>query len=350
MNIVIFAGGSGTRLWPLSRKNSPKQFGVIKDGKSTLQMAIDRIEHVGLDTVHIATNERYIDLVKEQVPGLPDSNIYPEPDKRDLAAAIGLMLCRLKARGISGPIAVLWADHFMENVDNFVAALRKGHDIVSEEPKKIVFLGEKARFANHNLGWIQMGAPIDEHVSEFISWKYRPPLEECEKMFRSHDWVWNPGYFVFDIDFVLSLYEEHQSEMITEIRAIHQNEEMLQERYNKLESLSFDNAILEKISPNQAVVMRVDLGWSDPGTLYALKESLTESLDENFTKGNVHTLDTKDCLVYNEEEHKLVSTIGVEGVVIVNTKDALIVCDKNKVPDVKKLLKELESGGKGEYL
>ncbi len=349
MNTVIFAGGAGTRLWPLSRRNSPKQFEVLKDDQSTLQMAIERISDFGVGNIFIATNEKYVDLVQEQIPELPANHILAEPAKRDLAAAVGLALFRLKKQGIKGTISILWADHFMTKPENFVKALKDAEKLIEEDPKRFIFIGEKPRFANHNLGWIRSGNKISENLHKFVEWKYRPELEDCKEMLESGDWVWNPGYFVFDIDFVLELYKEHMPEMYQSLDKMTDDEFLVQTEYQKLESISFDNAIIEKVNPDQATVMKVDLGWSDPGTLYALKESLTNSEEENYTKGNVMDVNSKDCFVYNEED-KLVSTVGLEGLVVVNTKDSLLVCHKDSVPDIKKLLKKLDEDGKEKYL
>lgn len=357
MNIVIFAGGAGTRLWPLSRKNSPKQFEILKDDQSTLQMAIERVREFGLDHVFVSTNEKYVDLVKKQVPEIGESKIFSEPAKRDLTAAIGLTLLRLKKQGVRGTIAVLWADHFMDNPENFKQALKTGERLVEDEKNRIVFLGEKARFANHNLGWIKVGSlmselkkEMDEDVFEFLEWRYKPDLENCKKMFESHNWVWNPGYFIFDIDFMLGLYEKFQPGMLSKLKEMVDNPEKLQKEYKDLEAVHFDKAILEKISPKDAVVLKVDLGWSDPGTLYALKEALTGAEEDNFVKGESIAHETSDCFIYNEEPEKLVSAVGLEGIIIVNTKDSLLVCHKDAVPSITDLLAQLKEKGKEHYL
>lgn len=349
MKIIIFAGGAGTRLWPLSRRNSPKQFEKIKDNKSTLQMAVERVMGFGLENIYISTNVKYVPLVEEQIKELEPAQIFAEPARCDLAAAVCLTLLRLKKAGIKGPVAVLWADHFMDRPEEFRAALRKGEKLVEENSKKIVFLGENPRFANHNLGWINLGKKIAGNLYEFLGWKYRPELKQCEKMFGSGKWVWNPGYFVFDIDFVLGLYEKFQSELLRLLINMVEDEKLLAREYQNLPAISFDNAILEKVDPAQAVVIKVDMGWSDPGTLYALKEALVELEEEHYIKGKAIMYDSRDCFVYNEEE-KLVAGVGLDGMIIVNTKDALLVCHKDDVPDVKELLKKIEEEGKEEYL
>lgn len=350
MKIIIFAGGAGTRLWPLSRQNSPKQFAILKDGQSTLQMAVQRLKDFGFANTFIATNQNYASIVGEQVPQIPADHIMTEPARRDLAAAVGLALFRLKARGEHGTVAMLWADHFMDKPDNFVSALKQADGLIAENPNRFIFLGEKARFANHNLGWIKLGKPLTENAYEFFAWKYRPEINECAEMFTSHDWVWNTGYFVFDLDFVIDVYKKHQPEMSVELEKMVADEQYLTTKYQKLPAISFDQAIVEKISSDQAVVLKVNLGWSDPGTLYALKEALSPGKDTNFLSGNTLVHLSTDSMLYNEEESKLVVGIGLEGVVVVNTKDALLVCHKDQVPEIKNLLKDIEDQGLGEYL
>ena len=350
MNILIFSGGEGTRLWPISRKAAPKQFEVLKGNTSTLQMAIDRVEPWGMEHIFVSTNANYVDLVKKQVPQFLSDHILSEPSKRDLSAAVGLSLMRLKKQGIGGTIAILWADHFMDRVDVFQEALRKADSLVQKNPNQFVFLAEEPRFANHNLGWIHVGKSVEDDAYEFKGWKYRPELLKCQEMFESGDWMWNPGYFVFDIDFVLGLYKKFLPSMYIALEDMVNDEQKLEHEYENLESISFDNGIVEKVEPSQAVVLKVDLGWSDPGTLYALKEALTKKQDENYAKGNVILHETSDSFILNDEKEKLVATVGLEGMIVVNTKDALLVCHKDKVPEIKELLRKMGGEGLEKYL
>ncbi|MBP9732647.1 MAG: mannose-1-phosphate guanylyltransferase [Candidatus Magasanikbacteria bacterium] len=350
MNFLIFAGGAGTRLWPISRSQSPKQFEKLKDDTSTLQMAVERISSFGLENIYISTNSRYVDLVQKQIPGIPTDHIMSEPARRDLAAAVLLGLLRLKQKGISGTVALLWADHFMERPDNFRTALLRAEELIAEDSNRFIFLAEKPRFPNHNLGWIQVGKEIGEGAFTFEGWKYRPDLVECEEMFDSGMWQWNPGYFVADIDFVLGLYQKHQLDLYTAVSAMVEGSRNLETEYSSVLVASFDNAIIEKIDQSQAVVLPVDLGWSDPGTLYALKEALQNVPDETVLIGNAYEMDSSDSFIFNEEPHKLVSVIGLKGMVVVNTKDALLVVHKDQVPEIKTLLSKLHEDGKENYL
>ena len=350
MKIIIFAGGAGTRLWPLSRQNSPKQFAVLKDNQSTLQMAVARVKEFGTENIYIATNAEYQKTLAEHVPEIPAAHIMTEPARRDLAAAVGLALFRLKAAGASGTVSMLWADHFMDKPHNFVVALKQADALIAENPSRFIFLGEKARFANHNLGWIKLGKQVMENAYEFSAWKYRPEIAECQEMFASHDWVWNTGYFIFDLDFAISLYKKHQPDMADKLEKMAIDPGLLEAEYAQLPATSFDQAIVEKIDQNQAVVLKVSLGWSDPGTLYALKEALAPGQNTNYQTGNVVAHASTDSLLYNEEAGKLVVGIGLEGMVVVNTPDALLVCPKDQVPEIKDLLKKLEEQGLSAYL
>ncbi len=350
MKYIIFAGGAGTRLWPISRSKTPKQFEKLIGEKSTLQLAIERIEVFGLENVYVSTGMQYESIVRSQLPTLDPTHIFTEPARRDVAAAVGLTVFRLYAQGVRGSVALLWSDHFMKHPEVFQDALAKAERIVSTDPARVVFFGEQPRFANQNLGWIRVGEETEVGVHSFVSWKYRPETSECVEMFESKEWLWNPGYFVFDIETLVSLYRTHQPQMVEQLEQMVADESLLQTQYPLLPALSFDNAIVDHITPSQAVVLSVDLGWSDPGTLYALKEALVGTGDENYTHGKTVLRDTHDSMVYSSDPDMLVTTIGLEGLVVIHSGNAILVCPKDRVPEIKELLKDIEAKGEAFYL
>lgn len=346
MKLVIFAGGKGTRLWPLSRENSPKQFDQIFSGKSTIQLAVDRIAPVfGIENVFIQTLESYRQVILEQLPSLPPENIIIEPERRNLAPAVCLCMVELKKRGYAGPVSLLWADHLMERVNEFTEALSVGEKLIAESPNRFVFLAERPRFANNNLGWIKVGQKVGELEGKdyhaFAGWKYRPPAEECDHMFREGNYFWNPGYFITSIDFLIDRYQDLAPQIYADVTG---------GNYQNAEKIHFDEAIIEKVDLSAAVVIQTNMGWSDPGTLYALKEALEESTESNVVQGLVQTLDSSDSLFYNLEDKKLITAIGLHGMVVVNTPDALIVVPKNEVVKITKLIDQMKDQGLNEYL
>lgn len=358
MKIVIFAGGSGRRLWPISRQKSPKQFEPIIGSKSTLQLAVDRVQDkYGAENIYVSTNEKYAEMVQRQLPQLPAANIIGEPARRDLAPAVGLSLAHL-AKGTPAerrdeePVAILWGDNYMDNVSNFLKVMGTAEELLAQKKAEILFIGETPRFANQNLGWLGLGQKLGEIDGQpyygFNSLKYRPQLDLCQQMFANKTHVWNTGYFVTTLGFVRRLYRQHQPEMAAALESIEDKigqtdyRETLHAIYPNLEAISFDNAILEHVAPEQALVLHAEMGWSDPGTLYALKEALNPDLSANVTKGQVVDTGSKDCLIYNYEQDRLVVVAGMEGVIVVNTEDALLVVHKDMIPLVKEIVDGME--------
>lgn len=319
------------------------------NGKSTLQLAIDRLAPTfGLNNIIISTNQTYKKYVAEQLPGLPAANIICEPEKRDVAPAVGLNLVYLKKRGYSGPVALLWADHLMDNVPQFIKSLQQAEQICQKDPSKVVLISEKPRFPNNNLGWIHFGKKQSGDQYGFIGFKYKPEYKTCEEMFASGEWDWNPGYMIVDVDDALSKFEKYTPDIYKPLMKIHDaidtpsEAKVIAETYPTIPQLHFDHVIAENIGPEDAIVVRCDMGWSDPGTLYALKEALVKSETANLEIGDlIKTLDTHDSLVVNQEHNKMVAAVGLNGMVVVNTDDALLVVPKSEILKVTDMVNKL---------
>lgn len=353
MRIVIFAGGTGRRLWPISRQRSPKQFEPIVGQKSTVRLSIERVlSGFGPENIYISTNERYLDILREQVPELAQDHFIGEPARRDLAAAVGLAMSHVAHRhGPDESVAILWGDNYMTDEETFLQLLEAADTLVSADKAKIVFMGETPRFANNNLGWIGLGQELGQVSGlpyyAFESWHYRPPLEQCRQMFDSGEYVWNTGYFVTTPGFIGQMYREQQPAMwasLGEIMAAVDSDaygETLHRIYPQLEVASFDDAIVQHIDRDLAVVLHGSTGWSDPGTLYALKEAINADPSANVERGLVKALASEDCLLYNYEEKKLLAVAGLEGMIVVNTEDAVLVVHKDDIRLVKELVNSL---------
>ena len=359
MKVIIFAGGVGTRLWPLSRKNTPKQFEKIVGDKSTLQLAVDRLQpEVKPEDIYISTGKKYESIVRAHLPQIPSKNFIFEPEMRDVGPAVGTAMGIVGKENPDSPVAIIWSDHFVKKERRFREVLHFAKDLVLKDKDSLIFIGQRARFANQNLGWIEFGEEVNEirdtKVFRFKKLIYRPSLEDCEKFLESQTYAWNPGYFVSTPSFILSQYKKFAPEIwkgIIEIQdSVGKNnyEKVLEKVYPQFEKISFDNAILEKIDPIHVSVIAADLGWSDVGAWEALKEALQVSTSENVTRGKVLVEDSQDNLVFNYTD-QLVVGIDLSKMIVINTDDVLLVCTKDSVPKIKKLVESL-SGTEHENL
>lgn len=359
MRAVIFAGGVGTRLWPLSRKSSPKQFEKIVGDKSTLQLAVERLYPDFKDEdIYISTGEKYVDLVAKQLPQIPKSNIIGEPEMRDVGPAVGFVTSVLAQKDPLEPIIILWSDHLVKKQELFRKIIKVGEVLIRKNGERIIFIGQKPRFASQNLGWLEFGQSIGQengiNYHEFIGIKYRPSVDLAEKFFQDGHHAWNLGYYITTPQFILNLFAKFAPVIYQYLKIIKESigspsyQKVLNEIYPKLEKISFDNAILEKMNPQQGLVISEDLEWSDVGAWEALKEALQESPEQNVTSGKVLTSDCKDSLIYNYGK-QMVTTIDLEGMLVINTNDVILVCKKESVPKIKKLVESL-SGTENDHL
>lgn len=354
MKVIIFAGGVGSRLWPLSRKNTPKQFEKIVGDQSMLQVSVSKLfPDFTWEDIYISTNKQYEDILKKQFPELPEENLIFEPAMRDVGPAVGLMVANFIKKHPNEQIAILWGDHLIKKEEEFRKALKVAEGIIEQYPEKIVFIGQKPRFASVNLGYIEYGETEEKvdgiPVYEFKSFLYRPDANTAKEYVSDGKHSWNLGYFATTPKFLWSQFKKNTPELFEKLKVIADAvgtpdyERVLEEIYPTIEKISFDNAILEKLNPENGGVLSVDIGWSDIGAWEALKEALSNHIDENVVKGNVELIDSKDSLAFNYNG-QLVVGIDLEGMLVVNTPDVLLVCPKDSVPKIKKYVESLKDG------
>jgi mannose-1-phosphate guanylyltransferase len=364
LHAIVFAGGAGQRLWPLSRRNSPKQFAPLLESKSSIQLAVDRLSRlVPAARIFVGTNSLYSGILREQLPAIPESNFFFEPSRQDVAAGVALAFFALEKSGVRGPIVFQWSDHYVSKPDALLELFRAGTKLVEADSQRMVIITEEPRFANDNLGWIE----IDERKGEvggvphysFDKWVYRPAPDLCQKMFASKKWAWNTGHFVTSVEFITSSFRTYAPELAQSIEEIvsyfgtAQQQAKLEELFPKLPRMSFDHAILEKIPRSQALLLKGDLGWVDPGNLNALKEAIERAeglpAESTVTRGNVAHLNTSDTFIYNATDRPVVA-LGVSRVVVVELPDVTLIVDKASVRDLPTLLLDLQAKGFGSLL
>lgn len=356
MKAVIFAGGVGTRLWPLSRKKTPKQFEKIIGDKSTLQLAVERLRpEFSFNDIYISTGKDYVDLVKKQINAVPEENIIGEPEKKDVGPAVCFMMGHLAQKYPGEPVIILWSDHLIHNEKKFKQILKNSDKFIKKNPDKIIFIGQKPRFASENLGWIEHSKTTKEiegiYLHSFLGFKYRPDKKLAEQYFKSGRYCWNLGYFVSTPQFIYNSFKKYAPEIyhLTQKIISSFNQKNFNAYYHQMSKINFDNAVLEQLDPKRAYVVVEDIGWSDVGAWEALKEALQQKREDNIIKGNVLLENSYDNLVYNYEGKKIAVGIDLENLLVVNTADVLLVSKKSSVSKIKKLVESFE-GTEKEHL
>jgi mannose-1-phosphate guanylyltransferase len=358
MKAVILAGGIGTRLWPLSRKTTPKQFQKLTDSdKTMLQQTVERIDFINKEDIFVATNKEFVDEVKKQLPDIPAEHIIAEPALRDTATCIGYAAMRLSVNSPDDVMAIIYADHLVKDPQEFKRKLLAAEKVARDQ-KTLNIIEVKARFPNVNLGYVQVGEKIEEalgnDICEFKKFTEKPDLETAKSFIENGDYLWNTGMYVWRIDTILEKYKKHLPDTYEKLMkmkdAIGSDNEktVIEKEYSACEKISIDYAIMEKVDPSEVRIIPAEFGWSDVGTWESIHDELTESNDENVISGRFLGIDTKGSLIRTENPKKIIATIGLNDVVIVDTEDALLVCPKKRSQDVKKIVEKLKD--QREYL
>ncbi len=357
---LIMAGGGGTRLWPLSRKDKPKQMLKLVGDRTLFQVSVDR--WMGLfppNKILVVTSALQAEAFKEQVPEIPAENYIIEPSPRDTAAAIGLSAAVLSLRDPNAVMSVVTADHFIDHESRFLHILRVAQQVAQNG--YLVTLGIHPTFPSTGFGYIQQGDYLGTYegrvVFEAMNFKEKPNKETAEKFINSEDHSWNSGMFIWQVADVMEEIKRQLPQLhtgltrITEAWGNPEAQKILEEVWEGLSKVSVDYGIMEK-AEKVAVIPAKGLGWSDVGSWNALYDVLEKNSDGNIlnAKENV-VLDTKDTLIHqNGKQDRMIVAIGVKNLVIVDTGDVLLVCDKEQAQDVRQVVDLLKEQEKNKYL
>jgi len=353
MKAVIMAGGTGTRLWPYSRSNKPKQFQKLVSGHTMLQDTIARLDFLKPQDIYVSTNAGYESIVREQTKGkIPQTNIILEPALRDTAPSIGLAATYLSKKHPKEVMAVIYADHLIQKKDEFIKKLKIAEKLAREE-NTLNIIEVKAKFPNVNLGYVKIGRMLKEmngvEIYSFEKFTEKPDLKTAISFLNSYKYLWNTGLYVWRVETILQKFKKHQPKTYANLIKIQKSigtkyeKKTIQELYPRCEKISVDYGIMEKIDPKEVRIIPAELGWSDVGTWDSIFSELVQGSENNLVKAKHLGIDTRRTLIYGTRD-KLIATIGVKDLVIVETHDALLICDKKRSHDVKKLVEKLKTG------
>ncbi len=345
MKIVILAGGAGTRLWPLSGGPKPKQFQTLVSDRSMLQETYDRVDFAKPEDIYIATNAQYVDLVQSQLPDVPEENIIAEPSMQETGPCIGLAAALISKKDPTAVMAVIYADHLVQDKDEFIKKLNVAADIAREQ-NTLNIIEVKAKYPNVNLGYVRIGAMIEERddveVYAFEEFKEKPDYETAKKFVSSYSYLWNTGFYVWRVDRILNEFEKHLPKTYDQLIAIRDGGDM-KEHYPKCDKISIDYGIMEKMDPADVRIIPADLGWSDIGTWSSLHEELARYPEDNVTKGNVVAMDCEGSLIYNNGGPTVITALGLKDMIVVQGDGYLLVSSKKDSPKLKELLKKVQA-------
>lgn len=357
MKFVIRAGGIGTRLWPFSRRQKPKQFHALVGDRSMLQTAVDRIGSIAkAEDVYVSTGATLAKGVSQQLPDLTSNRLIVEPALRNTGPAVGLECVLLEAAFPGCVVASLGSDHHIGKPEEFCRLLEVAEAAVDANPDELVLIGVKPCRAETGFGYIQKGEVFHEANGEPVyrvgGFKEKPDAATAESYVSSGDYLWNSNMFVWRAARVLELIEEFEPDLhagLMEIKAAvgtDAQQSTLERVYPRLKEIAIDNAVLERAE--WVAVVEADIDWSDIGSWGALADVLPVDEHGNLVSADAITVDTTGSTVY-APDGKLVALIGVDNLVVVDSGDALLIVPKDEVQRVREIVDKLgdrEDGGK----
>lgn len=360
---VIMAGGTGTRLWPMSRKSKPKQFHNLVSDKTLLQETFDRVKKaLPVEQIYISTNAQYEDEIKKQLSLVPSSNYIIEPAKRNTGPALGLIAQTILRKDKDAIVITIASDHTVQNVDVFVNTLKVAFKALGKYPDYLGTVGINPSRPDTGLGYIKMGRQLDDIDGESIfkvqKFVEKPNLATAQRYAQSWEYLWNGGYFCFRADQMLlwlKKYRPNTYKLLQDYERIEVGKQSgskrskLQSIFSKIKDEPIEPAIIEQKDFNKVLVIPADLGWSDVGSWSTLYDVLSNQYGSKIISRGYHIdYGSSGTMVYAGE--KMIATIGLKDIIIIDTPDSLMIASKDKASDVKKLLEKLEEEGKYVYL
>lgn len=343
-HLVIMAGGVGSRFWPMSTTEKPKQFiDVLGVGRSLLQLTFDRFKGIcSPENVWVVTNRSYKDLVLEQLPEIPVTNILCEPCRRNTAPCIAYVSWRIKSKDRNANIVVTPSDHIVTNCEEFKRVISQCLKFTSETDA-IITLGMKPTRPETGYGYIQADlsscSPRNKEIFRVDSFREKPDLETAKKYIQNKSYFWNAGIFIWSVNTIVNAFRIYQpaiSKIFESLQPVYgtpKEQEEIDLRFPECENISVDYAIMEKAE--EIFVCPADFGWSDLGTWGSLLVQTQKDLYGNGVIGeNVSLFDTHNCIVHTLDKKKVVIQ-GLDGYIVADDGNKLLICKLSEEQRIK---------------
>jgi len=356
---LIMAGGIGTRLWPFSRRDRPKQSLRLVGERTMFEHAVDRIAPLFQpEEIFVVTGAEHVAALAAQAPELPAENFIVEPQGRGTGPCIGLGAIHLRRQDREAVMVVLTADHFISDTGGFRRALTAAAQVAARG--HLVTLGIKPSSPSTGYGYIKQGESLGEvegfPVFRAERFTEKPSLETAIHMVDSGEYSWNSGMFIWRLDRIMEEFQRQMPEFYVQLAEIEATlytpgyEATLNRVWPHVVRQTIDYGVME--GAEDVAVIPVDIGWSDVGSWASLMELLPADDEGNIVVGPHLGIDTHDTLIFGAggDKRRLIATIGLEGMVIVDTEDALLVCSREREQEVRTIVRQLEAWEKKRYL
>ncbi|MSQ93875.1 MAG: mannose-1-phosphate guanylyltransferase [Gemmataceae bacterium] len=358
LHALIMAGGGGTRFWPRSRQAKPKQFLTLAGSSSLLQQALERTEALAPPTrTWIITGASHCAETSRQLPTLPAERIVGEPCGRDTAACIALGAALIVCDDPEAIMLVTPADHVIEPAQEFRRAVQAAKQIVLDEPNSLVTFGIRPTFPATGYGYLECGEELKRFqgvpIYRVASFREKPHVEIAEQYVASGKHFWNSGIFVWRAATILAELRAHQPELVAAVTRIAaawdtpRRDDVLTKEYVGLTKISIDYAVMEKAG--QVLMVQAPFQWDDVGSWLALERRLPQDAHDNTVLANHLGVDTHNCVIAGEAD-KLIATLGISDLIIIQDGDAILVAHRNEEGNIKKIVEQLKAGGMEKYL
>lgn len=348
-HLVIMAGGVGSRFWPMSTVEKPKQFiDVLGVGKSLLQLTVERFNGIcDSKNIWIVTNKAYMNIVKEQLPEIPEGNILCEPCRRNTAPCIAYVSWKIKSQDPKANVVVSPSDHIITNTEEFRRVIKSCLNF-TKDTDAIVTLGMKPTRPETGYGYIQAdlsnSSLRNKEIFRIFSFREKPDLATAKQYISKNNYFWNAGIFIWNVSTIVNAFRIYQPsiskvfESMLPIYGTEREQEIIDERFPECESISVDYAIMEKAE--EIFVCPADFGWSDLGTWGSLLANTKRDLYGNSCIGNdIKTFETNNCIIHTTQEKKVIVQ-GLDGYIVAENDDTLLICRLSEEQRIKQFTDE----------